>query len=119
MSQLGNIKLKGKIWKKEIYDLIDFDNINFYLINIPISESGMIYRIENQIFYSQKINKIFKPFQLFQILKTEKEYIILTEKTEGNLKKIPKENLAYLIYKGISLKKYNENNKNKKKIGIN
>ena len=115
MSQLGNIKLKGKIWKKEIYDLIDFDNINFYLINIPISESGMIYRIENQIFYSQKINKIFKPFQLFQILKTEKEYIILTEKTEGNLKKIPKENLAYLIYKGISLKKYNEKNKNKKK----
>ena len=64
MSQLGNIKLKGKIWKKEIYDLIDFDNINFYLINIPISESGMIYRIENQIFYSQKINKIFKPFRL-------------------------------------------------------
>ena len=58
MSDIGYIKLKGKIWKKEIFDLIDYDSIDFEISDITISETGMIYRINNQISFTNQINKI-------------------------------------------------------------
>ena len=111
MSKIGNVLLKGKIWKKEVFDLIDFDNTNFTQTNISINDSGMVYRIENQVFYSKEINKIFKPFQLFEILKTDKEYFFISEKTKGNLRELPKENVSFLVYKGMAFKEYNSNSK--------
>ena len=114
MSDIGYIKLKGKIWKKEMFDLIDYDNIDIIISNMIISESGMLYRINNQLTFTNQINnKIIQSFELIKILKTEKDYFILTEKSKCDLKLLPKEKVAYLVYKGMSFKEYNSNTKKK------
>jgi hypothetical protein len=115
MSDIGDIKLKGKIWKKEMFDLIDYDNIDFILSNLTISESGMLYRINNQITFTNQINKILKSFELIQILKTEKDYMIITEHSKCDLKNISKEKVAFFVYKGMSFKQFNSNTKTKYK----
>ncbi len=115
MSDIGYIKLKGKIWKKEMFDLIDYDNIDFILSNLTISESGMLYRINNQITFTNQINKILKSFELIQILKTEKDYMIITEPSKCDLKNISKEKVAFFVYKGMSFKQFNSNTKTKYK----
>ena len=56
MTDIGSLKLKGKIWKKEIFDLIDYDNIDIIISNMIISESGMLYRINNQLTFTNQIN---------------------------------------------------------------
>jgi len=114
MTDIGSLKLKGKIWKKEIFDLIDYDNIDIIISNMIISESGMLYRINNQLTFTNQINnKIIQSFELIKILKTEKDYFILTEKSKCDLKLLPKEKVAYLVYKGMSFKEYNSNTKKK------
>ena len=114
MNDIGSLKLKGKIWKKEIFDLIDYDNIDIIISNMIISESGMLYRINNQLTFTNQINnKIIQSFELIKILKTEKDYFILTEKSKCDLKLLPKEKVAYLVYKGMSFKEYNSNTKKK------
>ena len=114
MTDIGSLKLKGKIWKKEIFNLIDYDNIDIIISNMIISESGMLYRINNQLTFTNQINnKIIQSFELIKILKTEKDYFILTEKSKCDLKLLPKEKVAYLVYKGMSFKEYNSNTKKK------
>ena len=111
MSDIGYIKLKGKIWKKEIFDLIDYDSIDFEISDITISETGMIYRINNQISFTNQINKILKTFKLIEILKTEKDYFIITEQSKCDLKLLSKEKVGFFVYKGMSFKEYNSNTK--------
>ena len=107
MTDIGSLKIKGKIWKKEIFDLIDYDNIDIIISNMIISESGMLYRINNQLTFTNQLNKILKSFELIQILKTEKDYMIITEPSKCDLKNISKEKVAFFVYKGMSFKEYN------------
>ena len=76
----------------------------------------MLYRINNQITFTNQINKILKSFELIQILKKEKDYMIITEQLKCDLKYISKEKVAFFVYKGMSFKLYDSKNQ---KNGIN
>ena len=110
MSNKGKIiKLKSKIFSNSNNGMINYDDIAFSEINIDINDNGFIYRIEDSIYYSQKINQICQPFTLFEIEKTN-DYFIKPTLSKGNLKEMPNENVIWYVLKGENFEE------NKKKI---
>ena len=112
MSNKGKIiKLKSKIFSNSNNGMINYDDIDFSEINIDINDNGFIYRIEDSIYYSQKINQICQPFTLFEIEKTN-DYFIKPTLSKGNLKEMPNENVIWYVLKGENFeeneKKINE-----------
>ena len=112
------IKLKSKIYKNCTNQMINYDDINFSEINLEIKDNGFIYRIEDSIFFSQKINQIFQQFTLFEIEK-ENDYFVKSTLSKGNLKEIPNENVIWYVLKGENFEENEKKIKDKSNYQLN
>ena len=98
--------------------MINYDDINFSEINLEIKDNGFIYRIEDSIFFSQKINQIFQQFTLFEIEK-ENDYFVKSTLSKGNLKEIPNENVIWYVLKGENFEENEKKIKDKSNYQLN
>ena len=110
------LNIKSIIWKKEIYDLLDYYSNETIKTIIKINSSGVLSKVNNQIIYTPGENLEKSPSNLLTIKKDESigKYLIDCGTWSKNLEKLAEENGAFLVYRGIS-----SSNKNNNKISEN
>jgi len=110
------LNIKSIIWKKEIYDLLDYYSNETIKTKIKINSSGVLSKVNNQIIYTPGENLEKSPSNLLTIIKNESigKYLIDCGTWSKNLDQLAEENGAFLVYRGIS-----SSNKNNNKISEN
>ena len=112
----SQLNIKSIIWKKEIYDLLDYYSNETIKTIIKINSSGVLSKVNNQIIYTPGENLEKSPSNLLTIKKDESigKFLIDCGTWSKNLDQLAEENGAFLVYKGIS-----SSNKNNNKISEN
>ena len=96
----SDLSVTTKIWDKEIYGLVDFDNPNYLRAKIKINFSGTLSRVDkNSIFTKYKDDKT--PFKLLFIDKNEKDgtYSIDCGTWSKDISTLIDQDAAFIIYK--------------------
>ena len=106
-SMNSQLNIKSIIWKKEIYDLLDYYSNETTKTRIKINSSGILSKVNNQIIYTPGENLEKSPSNLLTIKKDESigKYLIDCGTWSKNLDQLAEENGAFLVYRGISSSK--------------
>jgi pSer/pThr/pTyr-binding forkhead associated (FHA) protein len=109
----SQLNIKSIIWKKEIYDLLDYYSNENIKNRIKVNSSGVLSRINEQIIYTPGENLEKSPSNLLTVKKDESigKYIIDCGTWPKNLDQLVEETGSFLVYRGISSKNKNNNNK--------
>ena len=100
----SQLNIKSIIWKKVIYDLLNYYSNETTKTRIKINSSGILSKVNNQIIYTPGENLEKSPSNLLTIKKDESigKYLIDCGTWSKNLDQLAEENGAFLVYRGIS-----------------
>ena len=107
------LNIKSIIWKKEIFDLLDYYSNETIKSRMKVNSSGVLSRVNKQIIYTPGENLEKSPNNLLTVKTDESmgKYLIDCGTWSKNLDQLIEENGAFLVYRGISSKNKNNNNK--------
>ena len=98
-SMNSQLNRKSIIWKKDIYDLLDYYSNETTKTRIKINSSGILSKVNNQIIYTPGENLEKSPSNLLTIKKDESigKYLIDCGTWSKNLDQLAEENGAFLV----------------------
>ena len=107
----SEIIIKAKIWEKDDFSLIDFSDKEFKTKKMKINSSGVLYRNQKAISFSQGENHPQSPNDLLRIHKNIQigKYVVNCGNYSKDLNKLIEEKAAFLVYRGFYIN--NSNNK--------
>ena len=109
----SQLSIKSIIWKKEIFELIDYYSNETIKTKIKVNLSGVLSRVNKQIIYTPGENLEKSSSDLLIVKKDDSlgKYLIDCGNWSKDLDKLVEENGAFLVYRGLSSKNKNNNNK--------
>ena len=108
MNKDKNVELNitTKIWDKELYQLVDYYNPECIKTKLNINSSGVLYRDENKVYFTQNENPENIKDKLLTIKKNELngQFSVDCGNWPKDLANLIEENAAFIVYRGISFK---------------
>ena len=102
----AELNITTKIWEKELYQLVDYYNQEFNKTKLNINSSGLLYRDENNVYFTENENPEKKIDKLLKIKKNELngQFSVDCGNWPKDLNHLVDEIAAFIVYRGISLK---------------
>ena len=102
----AELNITTKIWDKELYQLVDYYNPECIKTKLNINSSGVLYRDENKVYFTQNENPENTKDKLLTIKKNELngEFSVDCGYWPKDLANLIEENAAFIVYRGISFK---------------
>ena len=108
MNNNKNVELNitSKIWDKELYQLVDYYNPQYIKTKLNINSSGVLYKDENKIYFTESENPEKIDDKLLTVKKNESngEFSVDCGTYSKDLANLIDENAAYMVYRGLSFK---------------
>ena len=96
-----NLLIKSKIWEKETYELVDYDNPDTIKTKIKVDCSGSLSRVNNQTMFSKTEKFEKNPFELLRVKRNPDngKFYINCGNWSKNLSELVEQTGAFIVYK--------------------